>query len=56
MKKLYLYPLGLRIWHWTNVTLYIVLILTGISMHYPSPDNPLIPFKTARLIHMYLDF
>ncbi|MCD6376081.1 MAG: cytochrome b/b6 domain-containing protein [Caldisericaceae bacterium] len=56
MKKLYLYPLWLRIWHWTNATLYIVLILTSISMHYPSPDNPLIPFKTARLIHMYLDF
>ncbi len=65
MKKLYLYPLWLRIWHWTNAFLYIVLILTGISMHYSSPDNPLIPFKTARLIHntagillvfMYLDF
>ncbi|NOX87611.1 MAG: cytochrome B [Calditrichaeota bacterium] len=65
MKKLYLYPLWLRVWHWTNATLYILLILTGISMHYSGSDNPFIPFKTARLIHntagillvfMYLDF
>jgi len=65
MKKLYLYPLWLRIWHWTNATLYILLIITGISMHYASMDNPFISFKTARLIHntsgillvfMYLDY
>ena len=65
MKKLYLYPFWLRIWHWTNATLYILLILTGISMHYSDPSDPFLPFKTARLIHntsgvlllfMYLDY
>lgn len=51
MKKIYLYPLWLRIWHWTNATLFIILILTGITMHYSSLEHPIIPFKTARLIH-----
>ena len=65
MKKIYLYPLWLRIWHWTNATLYLVLIFTGISMHYSNPEHPFIPFQTARLMHntagillvfMYIDF
>ena len=65
MKKIYLYPLWLRIWHWTNATLFLILIITGISMHYSSLKHPFIPFRTARMIHnvsglllmfMYLDF
>ena len=65
MRKVYLYPLWLRIWHWTNATLYLILIITGISMHYSSVQDSFIPFRTARLIHnvsgiflvfMYLDF
>jgi thiosulfate reductase cytochrome b subunit len=51
MKKLYLYPLWLRTWHWTNAALYLLLILTGISMHYAGAENWLVPFEKARLIH-----
>lgn len=46
-KKLYLYPLWLRIWHHVNAVLMIVLIITGISMQYSSPDYPLIRFDLA---------
>lgn len=65
VKKVYLYPLWLRIWHWTNATLYLILIVTGFSMHFSSVQHPFIPFRTARIIHnvsgvllvfMYLDF
>ena len=33
-EKLYLYPKWVRIWHWLNAILFLVLILTGISMQY----------------------
>ncbi len=51
MKKLYLYPLWVRVWHWTNAALYLALIITGISMHYAGAENWLVPFDKARLIH-----
>ncbi len=65
MKKLYLYPIWLRIWHWTNATLFFIQIVTGLSMHFSDPKHPFIPFATARIVHniagillvfMYLDF
>jgi len=52
-KKLYLYPLWLRIWHHVNAGLMIVLILTGISMQYSSPDYPLIRFDIAVDTHSF---
>ena len=50
-KRLYLYPLWLRLWHWGNATLFLLLILTGISMHYANLESPFISFATARIIH-----
>lgn len=49
--KLVLYPFWLRVWHWTNAVLFLVLIVTGLAMHYSSPANTLLPFQTARLLH-----
>jgi len=49
--RIYLYPLWLRLWHWTNATLFLFLIVTGISMHYANLNAPFIPFATARVIH-----
>lgn len=46
-----LYPLWLRIWHWSNALSFIVLILTGISLRFASPEIPLIPFNAARILH-----
>ncbi len=50
-KKLYLYPLWLRIWHHVNAVLMIFLIATGISMQYSDPAYPLIRFDIAVRIH-----
>lgn len=50
-EKIYLYPLWLRIWHWANAFLFLVLILTGISLHYSDTGSLFIPFSVAVLIH-----
>ncbi|RME31710.1 MAG: cytochrome B, partial [Candidatus Zixiibacteriota bacterium] len=50
-RRIYLYPLWLRIWHWSNALLFLVLIATGVSMHYASLDKPLVPFETAIAVH-----
>lgn len=51
MKKLYLYPKWLRFWHWLNAFLFIVLIFTGISMHYSGTHDLFIPFDVAMVLH-----
>lgn len=50
-KKIYLYPLWLRIWHHVNAVLMLSLILTGVSMQYSNPDYPLIRFDIAVSLH-----
>lgn len=50
-EKLYLYPLWIRIWHWTNALMFLVLIVTGLSMQYSSPDYPMIRFDWAVSMH-----
>ncbi|MFO7614596.1 MAG: cytochrome b/b6 domain-containing protein [Bacteroidales bacterium] len=50
-KKLYLYPLCLRICHHVNAVLMIVLIFTGVSMQYSDPDYPMIRFDIAVDLH-----
>lgn len=50
MKQLYLYPLWIRIWHWTNALLFIILIFSGVSLHYANGNN-LLAFETAILVH-----
>jgi thiosulfate reductase cytochrome b subunit/nitrate/TMAO reductase-like tetraheme cytochrome c subunit len=52
MKKIYLYPIWLRLWHWFNALLFVVLIATGISMHFSDKNSYfLIPFDTSMLLH-----
>lgn len=50
-KKVYLYPLWLRIWHHMNALLMLSLIFTGVSMQYSNPDYPLIRFDIAVAVH-----
>jgi thiosulfate reductase cytochrome b subunit len=51
-EKLYLYPIWIRIWHWLNAVFFIVLLITGISMQYSNPDNPLlISFELSVKLH-----
>lgn len=50
MTSLYLYPVWVRLWHWTNALLFLVLIASGVSMHFAGADW-LMPFATARVVH-----
>lgn len=50
-ERLYLYPLWIRIWHWTNALMFLILIVTGLSMQYSSPDFPMIRFDWAVSMH-----
>jgi thiosulfate reductase cytochrome b subunit len=51
MKKIYLYPLWLRIWHILNATLFLVLIATGMSMHFSAETKFVISFHSSVVIH-----
>jgi thiosulfate reductase cytochrome b subunit len=35
MKKIFLHPTPIRIWHWTNAGLIFLLIITGIQLRFP---------------------
>jgi thiosulfate reductase cytochrome b subunit len=53
MKRIYLHPLPLRICHWVNALIVILLLVTGIELRLPGvatlPAN-----STALLVHRYL--
>lgn len=49
-EKLYLYPLWVRIWHICNAILFLILIVTGISLQFSGagdPLNALVSFRPA---------
>jgi len=50
-RKIYLYPVWIRLWHLLNALMIILLIWTGLSMRYSAPDRGLISFETAVGIH-----
>lgn len=50
-ERVYLLPLWLRIWHWTNASLVVLLIATGVSLHFSDPKAMLVPFSLARDLH-----
>ena len=42
-----MFPALVRIWHWANVILFVVLIITGFSMHYDGGMK----FEPAQSVH-----
>ena len=52
---MYLYPKWIRLWHVFNALLFIVLIITGISMQYTGRNNPsyMVGFAKAVKWHNY---
>jgi thiosulfate reductase cytochrome b subunit len=52
MKKTYLHPLPLRIWHWVNALLVILLIITGIQLRISGVPS-LGPRHPALWVHKY---
>lgn len=53
MKKIYLHPLPIRIWHWVNALGFIFLILTGANIR---GIVDLFSVETAVEIHSWLGF
>lgn len=49
--RLYLLPLWIRLWHWTNAALIITLAVTGFSLHFADPRLPLVEFALAARVH-----
>ena len=50
-KKVYLYPVWIRIWHLANAILFLILILSGLCMQYSNPQYPVIRFDIAVAMH-----
>jgi len=50
MKKLYIHPLPVRVWHWINATGFAALILTGLQIRYVGVVDVL-TFETAVNVH-----
>lgn len=55
MKKIYLHPLPVRIWHWINALGFILLIITGAQIRF-ADQLGLMSFKTAVQIHSWTGF
>jgi Ni/Fe-hydrogenase b-type cytochrome subunit len=55
MKKIYLHPIPVRIWHWINAFSFLVLIFTGLQIRYRDVIN-LTSFRTSVDIHNIFGF
>jgi len=48
---IYHYPLYVRLWHLINALLILLLIISGVSMQYSSPNSPLLRFDLSVQMH-----
>ncbi|TRZ92004.1 MAG: cytochrome B [Rhodocyclaceae bacterium] len=55
MHKLYINPLPVRIWHWTNAFGFILLIATGLQIRYLDLIQ-VVSFRTAVVAHNWVGF
>jgi cytochrome b subunit of formate dehydrogenase len=55
MHKIYVNPLPVRIWHWTNAIGFLLLIATGLQIRYVGLIG-LMSFKTAVVLHNWIGF
>jgi len=55
MRRIYLHPLPVRIWHWINAVSFVLLVLTGIQIRYVGLID-VIPFRTAVMLHSWIGF
>jgi len=49
--KIYLYPVWIRVWHVINALTFIILVLTGVSLHFSGEGNAFIRFDVAVGMH-----
>jgi len=50
-EKMYLHPLTERIWHWIHAILIILLIVSGMQIHWPDTLNFFGSFSNAITVH-----
>lgn len=50
-EKVKMYPVWLRVWHWSNAILMIVLAYTGLRLHFGQQRGPVMSFETAFNVH-----
>ena len=55
MHRIYIHPLPVRIWHWTNAAGCVMLVLTGLQIRYVGLID-VVPFRTAVAAHNWLGF
>jgi Ni/Fe-hydrogenase b-type cytochrome subunit len=55
MKQLYIHPLPVRIWHWTNAFGFLLLIATGLQIRYMDLMQ-VVSFHTAVVWHNWIGF
>ncbi|MBC8343478.1 MAG: cytochrome b/b6 domain-containing protein [Bacteroidetes bacterium] len=49
--RLYLYPVAIRVWHMVNALMFLLLIVTGLSLQYSSKDLEIVGFNLAITLH-----
>ncbi len=55
MQRIYIHPLPVRVWHWTNAASCVMLFLTGMQIRYVGLIN-VVPFRTAVIVHRWIGF
>ena len=55
VKKIYIHPLPVRIWHWSNAIGFVLLILTGLQIRYRDVIG-LASFEASVRLHNYVGF
>ena len=55
MKRIYMHPIPVRIWHWINALSFLALIITGLQIRYRDAIQ-LTSFKDAVDIHNLFGF
>ncbi len=55
MTKVYIHPIPVRIWHWTNAVGFVLLILTGLQIRYRDLIG-LASFETSVRVHNVVGF
>ncbi|MBL0090464.1 MAG: cytochrome b/b6 domain-containing protein [Ideonella sp.] len=56
MTKLYVNPLPVRIWHWTNAIGFVLLILTGLQIRYVGQFEACCRSCSAVVLHNWIGF
>lgn len=54
MKKVFLHPTPIRIWHWINAGLILFLIITGFQLRFPG--IPIFQYRHAVFLHKIAGF